>query len=215
MEHKKITYKLKETTRIEAFSDGVIAIAITLLVLELIATLDPESEEGLLNTLKHNWRSFLAFIIGFITILICWINHHLALDHIEKVDTKFMWINGFLLFIVTLTPFSTAIFAEYLEKEGHLALAIFGLNYFLISLAADMICTYSYNHKLIKEDQRGDFRAYKIIYRYAIFYSLVALFICFVSQIIAIILYFILFSFFANPREFASRLAKLKTRKNK
>jgi uncharacterized membrane protein len=143
MEEHKAASTTKESSRIEAFSDGVFAIAITLLVLEIITTLHPDSEDGLIKNLLHHWQSFLAFTIGFITILICWINHHIALEYVKKVDTAFMWVNGFLLFLVTITPFSTAILAGYLDKEGETALAIFGFNYILISIAADGICTYA------------------------------------------------------------------------
>ncbi len=78
----------KETSRIEAFSDGVFAIAITLLVLELIQTLHFQSDEGLIKICLDHWRSFLAFSIGFITILVCWINHHIPFEYIRKVDTN-------------------------------------------------------------------------------------------------------------------------------
>src|SRR6187402_3707698 len=108
----------KETTRLEIFSDGVFAIAITLLVLELIQTLHPGTDATILENAKHHWQSFLAFAIGFITILICWINHHTAMNFISKTDNRFMWINGFLLFVVTLTPYPTAILAQYLTSDG-------------------------------------------------------------------------------------------------
>jgi uncharacterized membrane protein len=144
MDYKK--NNTKETTRIEAFSDAVFAIAITLLVLELIQILHSQTSDGLLKTFLNHWQSFLAFSIGFITILVCWINHHAAFEYIKKVDTNLVWINGFLLFVVTLTPFPTAVLAEYLQKESGTALAVFGFNYILISVAADCICTYAYNH---------------------------------------------------------------------
>src|SRR5689334_3542061 len=146
MEHQKSHNAIKETARLETFSDGVFAIAITLLVLELINTLHSEHGQGLLRTCLDHWQSFLAFTIGFATLLVCWINHHVAFEYIKKIDTKFIWINGFLLFVITLTPFPTAILAEYLEKESTLALAIYGFNYLLIAIAADSICTYAYNH---------------------------------------------------------------------
>lgn len=210
MEHKKKEFNSKATSRIEAFSDGVFAIAITLLVLELIGTLKPESDEGLLETCFNHWESFLAFAIGFITIMVCWINHHIALEYVQKVDTKFMWVNGFLLFVVTLTPFPTAILAEYLSKESQTALAIYGVNYILISIAADSICSYAYNHHLIAEESRDFYRSYKSIYRYAIFYLLIAFLLSFVSIVIPLILYAILFLAFASPRDFASRFHKIK-----
>jgi len=205
----------KETSRLEAFSDGVFAIAITLLVLELIETLHTQTNDGLMQLFVTHWQSFLAYIIGFITILVCWINHHVALEYIKKIDTNFFWINGFLLFVVTLTPFSTAILAEYLEKESRTALAIFGFNYILISIAADSICTYACNHHLIEEKHREFYASYKIIYRYAIFYNIVAFLLCFVSITVPIILYVILFAAFAAPKAFAARLQKIKDRKKK
>ena len=209
MEHKKNKTTAKETTRIDAFSDGVFGIAITLLVLELIQILHSQTSEGLLNTFFHHWQSFLAFLIGFITILVCWINHHFAFEYIKKVDTRLMWINGFLLFVVTLTPFPTAVLAEYLEKEGGTALAVFGFNYFLISIGADAICTYAYNHYLIEEEDREYYYSYKLIYRYAIFYTLIAFLLCFVSIVVPLILYTILFAAFAAPAKFAARLNKI------
>jgi uncharacterized membrane protein len=215
VEHKKTGNNTKETTRIEAFSDGVFAIAITLLVLQLIETLHSQTGKGLLRTCLDHWQSFLAFSIGFITILVCWINHHVAFEYIKKVDTNLMWINGFLLFVVTLTPFPTAVLAEYLEKESGTALAIYGFNYILISIAANSICTYAYNHHLIEEAQRAYYYSYKIIYRYALFYTIIAFFLCFVSIVVPIILYTILFAAFAAPKEFASRLNKIRLTRKK
>lgn len=208
METKNNSHPTKETTRIEAFSDGVFAIAITLLVLEVIQVLHGKDSGSVLQTCMDHWQSFLAFFIGFVTIFVCWINHHVAMEYITKVDTKFMWINGFLLFLVTLTPLPTAIFAEYLEKESRSALAIFGFNYIMISIAADSICSYAYNHNFIQEEHREFYRSYKMIYRYAIFYTLVVFFICFVSVVVPIILYSLMFALFAAPKEFASLLNK-------
>lgn len=216
MENKKSKISAKETTRVDAFSDGVFGIAITLLVLELIQILHSQTSDGLLMTIRHHWQSFLAFLIGFITILVCWINHHIAFEYIRKVDTNLMWINGFLLFVVTLTPFPTAVLAEYLEKEGGTALAIFGFNYFLISIGADWICTYAYNRNFIGEEHREYYHSYKLLYRYAIFYTLIAFLLCFVSVVVPLILYMILFTVFAAPNKFASILYKKKLgRKNK
>ncbi len=207
--------KIKESARVELFSDGVFAIAITLLVLELIQILHPKTEIDLVTTCLKHWQSFLAFFIGFITILICWINHHVAFEFIYKVDTKFMWVNGFLLFIVTLTPFPTAILAEYLETESTVALAIFGFNYILISIAAYGICFYAYKHHLISEEDRHFFHSYSLIYRYAIYFNVLAFFVCFISTWVALCLYIILFSLFATPKELTVRLEKIRLRKRK
>jgi uncharacterized membrane protein len=211
MEHKRNEHTAKEASRIEAFSDGVFAIAITLLVLELIGILQPHTDAPLLKTFIRHWQSFFAFSIGFVTILICWINHHIALEYIKKIDTNFMWINGFLLFVVTLTPFPTAILADYLEKEGGTALAVFGINYFFISLAAYSICTYAYNHHFIEEKHREFYYSYKLLYKYSIFYTLIVFCFSFVSIVVPLILYALLFIVFAAPKTFASRIYKIRT----
>jgi len=209
MEQDHLT-KTKETARLEAFSDGVFAIAITLLVLELITKLNPASDERLMETVGHHWRSFVAFAIGFVTLLICWINHHISLDFIRKIDTGFMWVNGFLLFVVTLTPFSTAILAQYLEKEGHIAVAFFAFNFVLISIAAYWICAYAYRHHLILSENRTTFHAYIRVYQYGLLYNIIAFFFCFVSILIPLILYVFLFIAFAAPNKLARRLQSRK-----
>jgi len=208
MEEERIGNFTNETSRIKGFSDGIFGFAITLLVVELIGILHPESENGLIKSLLHHWQSFFAFIIGFITILVCWVNHHVALEYIRKIDTKFMWINGSLLFLVTLTPFPTAILASYLQSEREIAIAIFGFNYVLISIAADRICAYAYNKHLIEEDKREFYYSYKLIYRYGIFYCLIAFCFCFVSIVVSLILYVILFGASAVPKELASIIYK-------
>jgi uncharacterized membrane protein len=203
----------KETSRVELFSDGVFAIAITLLVLELIQILHSDTETDLLTTCLHHWQSFLAFFIGFTTILICWINHHVAFEFIHKVDTKFLWVNGFLLFVVTLTPFPTAVLAEYLQKESTIATAFFGFNYLLISIAANGICSYAYSHHLVAEEDRTYFNSYRLIYRYAIYYTVFAFFFCFISTWVSIGLYVILFILFATPKDLTLRLEKIRMTK--
>jgi uncharacterized membrane protein len=183
------------------------------LVLELIGTLHPKSEERLLKTILNHWQSFLAFSIGFVTILICWSNHHVAFEYIKKVDTELFWINGFLLFVVTLTPFSTALLVEYIETEGGIAMAIFGFKFFLISIAADRICSYAFNHHFIDERDRKFYYSYKRIYRYSIFYTLISFLLCFVSVGFSLILYALLFVMFATPKELTLRVEKLRMRR--
>jgi len=200
----------KETYRLEAFSDGVFSIAITLLVLELIQFLHPQNGESLLKSYLHHWEPFLAFLIGFLTILVCWINHHHVFDYIKRTDSKLPWVNGFVLLIVTITPFPTAILAEYLETEGKFAIAIFGFNYFMIAIASYWICAYPYNRSLIDEDDREFFNCIKLTYGYSIIYTLVAFLVCFISIPAAIILYLLLFYVFAFPKDFAMRLLKRK-----
>src|SRR5258705_978562 len=203
--------KSKGLLRLEIFSDGVFAIAITLLILEVIQTLHSNGGTRLQDLLLGNWKSFVAFLIGFLTILICWINHHLVLSYVEKADTRLFWINGFVLLIVTFTPFPTAILAEYLEKDSHTAMAVFGFNYFMMSLAAYSLSAYVYNNLATKENNQLLYH-HKQLYKYSIIYTLVNFFICFVSVPIAIFLYALMFIVFAFPRTFSERLLNRKAK---
>jgi uncharacterized membrane protein len=208
--------KKKEALRIEMFSDGVFAIAITLLALELIVMLHEKNQEGILKIILNHGQSFLAFFIGFCTILICWINHHHVFDYIHKSDTGLFWVNGFVLLSVTIVPFSTAALAEYMATEGKTAMAIFGFNFFIISVAAYTISAYPYKKHLINNNNREYVYCIQKMYAYSILYTFLALLVCFVSVMAAGILYFILFAVFAFPKEFASQLLKrTKAKKNK
>lgn len=203
-----------ETARLEAFSDGVFAISITLLVIELIQAFKFTEGEPLVRALYHHIEPFIAFCIGFITILVCWINHHYALNYIKKVDSRFMWINGFLLFMVTITPFPTAILAKTMQTEGQTALALFGVNFILISIGAYGICNYAYKRNLIDLKEKSFFNCVRSIYGYGIIITIINLIVCFLYTPLAVILYILLFSIFAFPTNFANRLYLLKNKKS-
>jgi uncharacterized membrane protein len=205
MEHPQ--HKSKELARLETFSDGVFAIASTLLILEVIQTLHSGDRVPLRQLLLTNWKSMLVFLIGFLTILICWINHHLVLSYAQKTDSTFFWVNGFVLLVVTFTPFPTAILAEYLETESHLALAVFGFNYFMMSLSAYLFTAYVHN-KLATKEGRDLLTYYKLLYKYSVIYTLVVIFVCLLSVPVALFLFFIFFIPFAFPKEVALRLSR-------
>jgi TMEM175 potassium channel family protein len=207
-------HKTKELARLETFSDGVFAIAITLLILEVIQTLHSGSRVPLRHLLLTNWKSILVFLIGFLTILICWINHHVVLTYAEKTDGNFFWVNGFVLLVVTFTPFPTAILAEYLESESSLALAIFGFNYFMMSLSAYVFTAYI-QRKLATKEGKDLLNYYKVLYKYSAIYTFVVIFICLVSVPVAMFLYFVLFIPFAFPKEVALRLSGRKYKKKR
>ena len=107
---------VKETGRTEAFSDGVIAIAITLLALEVRVPTHEATEAagGLANALLEDWPSYFAFITSFLTILIMWVNHHRMFKMFKRTDHVFLMLNGLLLLGISLTPFTSALLAEYL-----------------------------------------------------------------------------------------------------
>src|SRR3981081_1199637 len=98
--------------RVEAFSDGVFAIAITLLILEIRV---PHGDHpGLWAGLVALWPSYIAFLMSFIVILIMWVNHHELLRMVQGVNYPFLFANGLLLLTVTFVPFPTAVLAANL-----------------------------------------------------------------------------------------------------
>src|SRR5215211_1586279 len=102
--------------RLEAFSDGVFAIAITLLVLDIHVP-TPQPGANLADELGAQWPSYAAYVVSFLTIGIIWINHHAMFRRAREVDHGIMTLNLLLLLCVGVLPFTTALMAAYL-KEG-------------------------------------------------------------------------------------------------
>ena len=125
----------KDTGRLEAFSDGVFAIAITLLALELKA---PHLEASHLNSgalaaaLDAEWPSYFAFITSFFTVLIMWVHHHLIFKLVRRIDVTLLFANGFLLMLVTVVPFPTAVVSEYLRTPAGPAACTFYAGFFVL-----------------------------------------------------------------------------------
>ena len=108
------------TNRLEAFSDGVIAIIITIMVLELKAPHDTS-----LHELIKLSPVFLSYMLSFLAVAIMWVNHHHLLHTAMKVDGSLLWANNNLLFWMSLIPFVTAFLGE--NPKAPLAVAIYGV----------------------------------------------------------------------------------------
>ena len=123
-------------TRVEAFSDAVIAVAITLLALNLHVP-TPGGSRSLAHALAEEWPSYAAYIVSFTTIGIIWINHHAMLRRLVNVDHTILILNLLLLLTIGVLPFTTALMAEYLnESQGqNLAAAVYSGSFFVMSLA--------------------------------------------------------------------------------
>jgi TMEM175 potassium channel family protein len=99
----------RDTTRLVAFSDGVFAITVTLLVLEI----RPPTDDGsLLDGLVDLWPSYLAYAVTFLFIGQVWVNHHVMFDHIRAADRLVLLLNTLLLMVVAFLPFATSVLAE-------------------------------------------------------------------------------------------------------
>jgi TMEM175 potassium channel family protein len=119
----------KETGRTEAFSDGVFAIAITLLILEIRV---PRAEgQSLVDGLAQQWPSYAAYILSFLVIAVMWVNHHNIFRYIRRTDNTFLFLNSLLLMVVTAVNFSTALLADYIldpQNQQIAGLVYAGLN---------------------------------------------------------------------------------------
>jgi uncharacterized membrane protein len=120
----------------ESFSDGVLAIAITLLVL-YIRVPPPRLGVSLAHQLGAQWPSYAAYLTSFLTIGIIWINHHAMVRRLGEVDHTVLALNLLLLLTIGVLPFTTALMAEYVKQSHgqHLAAAIYSGSFLLMSLA--------------------------------------------------------------------------------
>jgi uncharacterized membrane protein len=116
-----------DRSRLEAFSDGVFAVAITLLALNLTVA-GPGHGTSLAHQIGTHWPAFVAYVISFFTIGIIWVNHHAVIQSVRTVDRTLLYLNLVLLLFVVLIPFGTATAAEYLPQhdwDSKVAMAIY------------------------------------------------------------------------------------------
>ena len=133
--------------RAEAFSDGVFAVAATLLVFSIPA---PVVKSGLPSALLSEWPSYAAYATSFVTILVIWVNHHAVMDSIRSFDRSLLFLNGFLLMTVALIPFPTGLLAHYLQA-GHdqeSAAVAYGITMSAMAVAFTLLNTYAKSRHL-------------------------------------------------------------------
>jgi uncharacterized membrane protein len=143
-----------DTNRLETFSDGVIAIAITLLILEIDVPEDTHGE--LWSALLRQWPSYLAYLISFAVIGIIWVNHHGILALVARVDRPLLYLNLLLLLTVAGIPFPTALVAEHLQSPGidaEVAAAVYGAWGTLVALSFILMWRWIvHDESLIRDD---------------------------------------------------------------
>jgi uncharacterized membrane protein len=113
-------------SRVEAFSDGVFAIAITLLVLTIA---QPNDYRDLAHQLAKRWPSLAAYVVSFAIIGIMWLNHHSIFTHFERIDRGLFYLNMLLLMTITFLPYPTGVLGEALAqgKGTRTAAVIYGV----------------------------------------------------------------------------------------
>jgi uncharacterized membrane protein len=133
------------TNRLEAFSDGVFAVAITLLVLEI----DVPGGENLWHELKEQWPSFAAFAVSFWVIGIIWVNHHGVIDHLRQADRGVLYLNLLVLMTVVFIPFSTELFAVHLKSgaDEKVAAIVYSSSFLAMGVSFGLLWTYVTSHR--------------------------------------------------------------------
>ena len=141
----------KETGRIEAFSDGVFAIALTLLVLDIQVPQNLPSGTRLIDALLKQWPAYVAYVTSFATISIMWINHHRLFKLIKRSDHLLMVFNSMLLLGVTFVPFPTALLADYFgQPDERVAAVIYSGTSIVIAVLFNVLWRYaSYHNRLL------------------------------------------------------------------
>jgi uncharacterized membrane protein len=190
-----------ETSRVEAFSDGVFAIAITLLILEI--KVPPAGSGALPRDLLRQWPSYFSFLISFAFIGIMWINHHRLFTHIARCDDALLILNLLLLLGVVVVPFPTAVLATHLGQSDQLtALILYNSTYLFIAVFFNLLWRYASSDKrrlLAKDVNSPSVQRISRQYAFGPVLYLVCLGLSWLSAAASLALNFALACFFAIP----------------
>jgi uncharacterized membrane protein len=196
----------KETGRVEAFSDGVFAVAITLLVLNIRGLPDPSNplsdSEFLKIILRNQWPTYLAFVTSFATIGVMWMNHHRLFTYIKRVDTNLFALNLLLLLVIVFIPFPTALLASYITyPEYHYAALLYSATDILLAISFNLLWRYaSYKNRLLDKDvDQETVEAITNQYRYGPFFYIAAFILALIYVPASVVLALLVAIFFALP----------------
>jgi len=202
-----------EHARLEAFCDGVFAIAITLLILDI--KIPPIGSSHTIpefwRRLLKDWPSWFGFFLSFMIILVAWINHHDVFKIIGKSSPQFTYANGFMLLTVVVVPFSTGLMSEYLTTDlAQPAITVYCLSILMHNLSWVLFGRAAmYPASLFKDRASHDFY-FKKIYRSSqvafLFYSLLCIlsfWVPFVSMVIMTVswLYWVFTTLVVKPKQ--------------
>jgi uncharacterized membrane protein len=156
--------------RIGALSDGLFAIAMTIIVLEIrVPALEVHSDAGLLDALGQLGSRFLTYFLSFLTLGIFWNAQHAQLNYIARADRNFAWLQLAYLSVVALMPFSTSLLAEFIDLR--VAFLVYWLNLYLLGVALYVVWWYAIRADLLTPDAtdgvRQAFRRRVVVYQAA------------------------------------------------
>jgi uncharacterized membrane protein len=143
-------------SRVEAVCDGIFAIVLTLLVLEIRVPhiADGSSVWDLIDALRETVPKFVAWVISFFTVTVIWVNHHRIFESIKKIDHLFFWYNANLLLWVSFYPFSTALMGDY--PHNKFAVSFFGIASLMMGIAFLLLRVHMWRHPDITDGYSRD-----------------------------------------------------------
>ena len=197
------------TARMETFSDGVFAIAATLLVLEI--GIGAGQDQHLGRALIDLWPSYLAYATSFLIIGIIWVNHHDCVACMNRVDRTMLFINTVFLMVVSFIPFPTKLVAEHLQKQGeHAAVYAYAITLLLMAILYNVWWRYASRHRRLIAADVPQARVDAISRAFdpgAPLYLLV-LAIAFVSPLASVVLTLLLAAFYVPSGALFERMAR-------
>ena len=142
------------TQRLEAFSDGVFAIAITLLVLDLAVPANAHSQRHLLNAIGDQWPGYLGYLVSFSTIGAFWLGHNAVTDYLDHADLTLLRLNLLLLLFVSFLPFPTRLLSEYVRtsRAERVAVITYGITLLLATALLLLLWRYAIRARLVRPD---------------------------------------------------------------
>lgn len=194
--------------RIDALSDGVFAIALTVLTFDVVAA-SKDVAEGvtLAEHLRNQWPTFGSYIIGFTTILVCWINHHCVFGYVNRSTPALLWVNGLQLALVAIVPFPTAILSSHINgsiADRRTALLLYGALFWLIASSFWVMWRYVTSRGLA-DTSIDPIRALGMGRNYMLSscWTLLCLVVASISIYPALLMWALMFIVFAAPASFA------------
>jgi uncharacterized membrane protein len=151
---------LRRTGRLEAFSDGIFAFAITLLVLDLAVPVTQQSKHHLLQALGDQWPGYLGYIVSFATIGALWLGHNAITDYLDRADTTLLRLNLLLMLLVAFLPFPTRLVSEFVHVTTagaeRVAVTFYGLTLLIAGALLSLLWRYALHARLVRPDAEDD-----------------------------------------------------------
>jgi uncharacterized membrane protein len=195
-------------SRVEAFSDGVFAIVITLLAFDIKV---PQATDATLTAaLVAMWPKFFVYLLSFVNVGMYWVGHHNIFHGVMRVDRPLLWLNNFLLMIVALVPFAASLLAEH--NQAQVSVILYGCLLILIGIAMYLVWWYAFSHGMLQLTG-ATARIHAAVRRRILFAPLVSLIsigVSFVSVRASMFLYLLGVATYLLPGE-VDRYAKAKS----